>query len=318
MQLSNITEVISQSTTIGITFHTSPDGDSLGSALALFGALRNINKHAYIISKEALPESFGFLPFSNEITGQRPNPSLETDLVIVLDCGNRARINAVLDDYTGKIINIDHHVTNELYGDINYVNSNAAATAEIVYSLILALNTPVTQDMATCLYTSLLTDTGSFKYSSTSNNTHRIAGALINTGIDFTEIHRLIYDNKDFKYIKLTGKVLDNLYLIHSDTICVMEIKEDFLRELDYYLEDSSEIVAYGLTIKGVEVAALFREKNGGVKVSLRSKDKVDVRKVAEFFSGGGHIKASGIFLPDVTILEAKEAILQKIKDELI
>ncbi len=318
MQLSNITEVISQSTTIGITFHTSPDGDSLGSALALFTALRNISKHVYIISKEALPDSFGFLPFSDEISGHKPNPSLETDLVIVLDCGNKARINAVLDNFTGKIINIDHHVTNELYGDINYVDSSAAATAEIVYSLILALNTPITQDIATCLYTSLLTDTGSFKYSSTSNNTHRIAGALIDTGIDFTAIHRLVYDNKDFKYIKLTAKVLDNLYLMHKDTICVMEIKEDLLRELDYYLEDSSELVAYGLTIKGVEVAALFKEKNGGVKVSLRSKDKVDVRKVAEFFSGGGHIKASGIFLPNISIEEAKKAILQKIKDELI
>lgn len=317
MPLSKIAEEISQSTTIGISYHTSPDGDSLGSALALLLALKKLNKDAYILSKETPPKDFGFLPLIREITSESSLPSTATDLIIILDCGNKDRINANLNNYKGKIINIDHHVTNEFYGDINHVDTSAAAVGEIVFDVINCLNIEITQDIAICLYTSLLTDTGSFKYSSTTEKTHNIAGALISTGFDFTEVHRLIYDNKDYKYLKLQGKVFDTMYLSHKGTICIMEIKEELLRDLDYELEDSSEIIASALKIKGIEVAVLFREKSGGIKISLRSKDKIDVRKIAEHFSGGGHVKAAGIFLPNVTLEAAKECILKKIKEEI-
>ncbi len=132
MSLNKIANLIEQSTTIGITFHTSPDGDSLGSALALLIALRKINKTAYILSKEKIPEDYSYLPLSHEITGDTFIPAENTDIIIVVDCGNIERINAVLDKYNDKIINIDHHLSNGMYGYLNYVDTKAAAAAEII------------------------------------------------------------------------------------------------------------------------------------------------------------------------------------------
>lgn len=317
MHLNEIANFIEQSTTIGITFHTSPDGDSLGSALALLIALKNKNKMAYIISQEKVPEDFSYLPLSNEITGDLQAPIDNTELVIVLDCGNKERINADLNNYKRTLINIDHHLSNHRYGDFNYIDTKAAAVAEIIYELLALLNIEITKDIAACLYTSLLTDTGSFKYSNTTNRTHNIAGKLIDTSIDFTGIHRNIYENKDFKFLKLQGMVLENMYLLLDNKICVMEIHEQMLKDIDYVLEDSSEIISYGLKIKGVEISVLFKEVPQGVKISFRSKDTADVRKIAEVFSGGGHSKASGAFIPNVTIYEAKELVIPKLKDEL-
>lgn len=317
MHLNEIAKLIEQSTTIGITFHTSPDGDSLGSALALLIALKNKNKMAYIISQEKIPENFSYLPFSSEISSNLQEPIENTELVIVLDCGNRERINAKLNNYKNTLINIDHHLSNDMYGDFNYVDTIAAAVAEIVYELIAILNMEITKDIATCLYTSLLTDTGSFKYSNTTSRTHNIAAKLIDTSIDFTSIHRNIYENKPFKFLKLQGMVLENMYLLLDNKICIMEIHEKMLKDINYVLEDSSEIISYGLKVKGVEIAVLFKEVPNGVKISFRSKDTADVRKIAENFSGGGHSKASGAFIPNVTLEEAKNTVIPKLKDEL-
>lgn len=317
MHLNEIAKLIGQSTTIGITFHTSPDGDSLGSALALLIALKNKNKMAYIISQEKIPEDFSYLPFGSEISGNLQEPIENTELVIVLDCGNRERINAKLNNYKNTLINIDHHLSNDMYGDFNYVDTRAAAVAEIVYELIAILNMKINKDIATCLYTSLLTDTGSFKYSNTTSRTHNIAAKLIDTSIDFTSIHRNIYENKSFKFLKLQGMVLENMYLLLDNKICIMEIHEKMLKAINYVLEDSSEIISYGLKVKGVEISVLFKEATNGVKISFRSKDTADVRKIAENFFGGGHSKASGAFIPNVTLEEAKNIVIPKLKDEL-
>lgn len=317
MHLNEIAKLIEQSTTIGITFHTSPDGDSLGSALALLIALKSKNKMAYIISQEKLPEDFSYLPFSNEIHGNLQEPIANTELIIVVDCGNKERINANLKSYKSTLINIDHHLSNDMYGDLNYVDIKAAAVAEIIYKLISILAIPVTKDIAICLYTSLLTDTGSFKYSNTTSRTHNIVAKLIDTSIDFTSIHRNIYENKSFKFLKLQGMVLENMYLLLDNKVCIMEINEKMLKDINYILEDSSEIISYGLKVKGVEISVLFKEAPSGVKISFRSKDTADVRKIAEYFSGGGHSKASGAFIPNVTIEEAKKIVIPKLKDEL-
>ncbi len=315
MKLKDIADIINQSTRIGISFHTSPDGDSLGSALALLIALKNIGKDSYILSKEILPSDFYFLPNSESIDGTIILPKEDTEVVIVLDCGNKERINCDLSNYKGTIINIDHHLSNSSYGHINYIDTTAAAVAEIVFDLIKLLGISLTKEIAECLYTSIMTDTGSFKYSNTTSKTHEIASELISLSIDFSAIHRLVYDNRDFKYLKLLGKVYEEIQLINS-SICLMKIPHSILKELDYDLEDSSEIVSSGLTIKGVDIAILFKEVTGGIKISFRSKDKADVRKIAEPFGGGGHTKASGAFIADISIDTAIESVLKVLKDE--
>ena len=171
-------------------------------------------------------------------------------------------------------------------------------------------------NIASCLYTSIMTDTGSFKYSNTTSKTHLILSKLLKYSFDFTSIHRLIYENKDYKYIKLLGLVYSEMQLVRDSKICLFYITDKILRDLDYNLEDSSEIVSSGLKIKGVELSILFKEQNGGIKISFRSKDKVDVRKIAEHFSGGGHIKASGAFIPEVNIKKAAEIVMNVIKED--
>ena len=136
MTLSQIARFILESKKIGITYHVSPDGDAVGSVLALFNALKSLNKDCYIISKDTLSENLKFLKGSDEITGEITEPVDETDIVVVLDCGNLERVSANLKEFTGTIVNIDHHLSNDKYGDVNYIDSNAAATAEIVFELL--------------------------------------------------------------------------------------------------------------------------------------------------------------------------------------
>jgi Exopolyphosphatase-related proteins len=316
MIMNNILGKIRESNKIAITFHVSPDGDSLGSSLALMMGLQKIGKEAYILSKEEIPGNFKFLPCSNMVDGKSSTILPNTECVIVLDCGDVKRINAELDlnnkEYT--LINIDHHMSNDLYGDLNYVDTNASAMSETVYQMLRIMGIKIDKDMAICLYTSLITDTGSFKYSGTTSVTHTIAGDLINTGIDFSEIHRIVFDNKKFDTIKLRGKAIEKMELIDEE-ICIMVITKEMLSELGLDSEtDTSDIINIGMQVNSVETTALIKEADDGVKVSLRSKSKVDVRKVAEGFGGGGHIRASGLKMENRTVEEAKKLIINELK----
>lgn len=319
MIMNNILGKIKESNKIAITFHVSPDGDSLGSSLALMMGLRKIGKEAYILSKEEIPGNFEFLPCSNMIDGETFTILPNTECVIVLDCGDVKRINAELDlnNKAYTIINIDHHMSNDLYGDLNYVDTNASAMSETVYQMLRIIGIKIDKDMAICLYTSLITDTGSFKYSGTTSVTHTIAGDLINTGINFSEIHRIIFDNKKFDTIKLRGKAIEKMELINEE-ICIMVITKEMLSELGLDSEtDTSDIINIGMQVNSVETTALIKEADDGVKVSLRSKSKVDVRKVAEGFGGGGHIRASGLKMENKTVEEAKKLIVNELKISL-
>jgi Exopolyphosphatase-related proteins len=302
---------------IGITFHLSPDGDSLGSALALMLGLRSFNKEVYIISKEKAPEEYGFLPSVHEIDGNTSEVKENTDCLICLDCGNIERLNLHMKSKFYEIINIDHHLSNDKYGDINYIDTKASAVGEIIYSLLNKMNIEIDKNIAACMYTSIVTDCGSFKYSNTTSNTHSIAGDLISKGIDFSEIHRLIYENKKYDKIKLLGSVINEMYLCLDNKVCMMEVNKKMLSELNIEQADTSGIISLGLEIDQVEIAILFKEVDDGVKVSIRSKYDFDVRKIAEYFGGGGHKKASG-FMVFKPLLEAKNVVINLIEKELI
>lgn len=320
MIMNDILNSIRNSSTIAVTFHVSPDGDSLGSSLALTHGLRKFGKKVYILSKEFVPEDFSYLPGSEEISGINNEVPSDVQCLIVLDCGDFNRINANLDiknkDYT--FINIDHHVSNSLYGDLNFIDSNSSAVGEIVYQMLMLLGVEIDKNISKCLYTSIISDTGSFKYSSTTSITHSIAGDLINTGIDFSEIHRILYENKKFQRLKLYGLVLNKMELLHNN-ICVMYLTKDMLEAASVKENtDTSDIISFGIQIDSVEVAVLFKESSGGIKISLRSKNIVDVRKVAEHFGGGGHVRASGISLKDTSIENVKQKIIDTIEKELV
>lgn len=320
MIMNDILNSIRKSSTIAVTFHVSPDGDSLGSSLALIHGLRKLGKKVYILSKEFIPEDFCYLPGSEEISGMNNEVPSDIQCLIALDCGDLNRINANLNlkDREYTFINIDHHVSNSLYGDLNYIDSNSAAVGEIVYQMLMLLGVQLDKNISICLYTSIISDTGSFKYSSTTSVTHSIAGDLINTGIDFSEIHRIIYENKKFQRLKLYGIVLNKMELLHNN-ICIMYLTKDMLEAANVKENtDTSDIISFGIQIDSVEVAILFKESSDGIKISLRSKNIVDVRKVAEHFGGGGHVRASGISLKDISIENIKQKIIDTIEKELV
>jgi len=319
MTTREIIDKLIESNKIGITCHVSPDGDSLGSSLALLQVLLKLGKDAYIISKESLPKDFSYLPYSNEFNKQNDTVLENTDVVIVLDCGNTDRINGNinLEEKQYTLINIDHHLSNDLYGDMNYIDTKAAAVAEIVYEILVGLNLQLDKNIATCLYTSLVTDTGSFRHSNTTLNTHKIAGILITTGMDFTEIHRILFENKSLSRIKLYGKVIDNMEMFLNDKLCIMYLNKNILGESEENKGDTSDIITIGTQIDSVEVTALIKETEQGAKVSLRSKNVVDVRKIAEEFQGGGHVRAAGFSINE-NVYNIKNILIKKVENELI
>ncbi len=323
MLFKEIIEEIQKAKRIGLSFHVSPDGDAIGSTLALLNTLRCLGKDSYIISRDVISDNLSFLSFAEEIDGNTLEPDKETDLVIILDCGNVARISADLSNYNGKVINIDHHVSNEQYGDINYVDSTSAATGEISYLLSKELGIDFnnrnkeTLAIGTAVYASIVTDTGGFRHSNVTKRTHEIAAELIELGVENSRVHSNLFENKPFNKVKLMGCVLSNIELVLNNKVAVLEIPNGMLDAFNLPHVDTSDIISVGLGIKGVEVAVLLKEVEDGVKASLRSKNDVDVRKVAEVYGGGGHVKAAGVMQKNVNLSKAKDNLLNSLKEEM-
>lgn len=322
--LIEISKIILNSNKIGITYHASPDGDAVGSALALLNGLKYLNKDAYLISKDIISDNLQFLRSAGEGNGLVKIPTNNTDTVIVVDCGNFERISAELHNFKGTIINIDHHLSNDHYGNYNYVDTDAAATAEIVFELLeilgLSFNNKNKElyEIGTCLYTSLVTDTGGFRHSNVTSRTHRIASILKNIDVNNTFIYQSLFDNNSFEKIRLIGKAINNMELLFDRKISLIKIPKLYGEELGIEIGDTSDIISFGLQIKGVEVAVLVKETDNGAKASLRSKNDIDVRKIAEKLGGGGHAKAAGITLNGISLEEAKDKILEEIEKELL
>lgn len=320
--LKEIANLVLSSNKIGLTFHTSPDGDAIGSTLGLLNALKELGKNAYIISKDSIPDNMGFLSLASSITGEVTEPTEDTDLVVVLDCGNVERISAELDNYKGKVINLDHHISNEYYGDLNYVDINASATAEIVYLLLKCLGYEMKSnnnsiEIGTCLYTSLITDTGSFRHSNVTQRTLEIAANLIGIGVNNTKIYINLFDNRSLKKLKLIGRAFSEADLLYNNKLAVATLSLKTLKELDCEKEDTSDIIGNLLSLKGVEVAVLLKENDEGIKASLRSKYDLDVRSIAEKFGGGGHIKAAGVMQKGISMTNAKNNLINEIGKEI-
>ena len=252
-----------------------------------------------------------------------PRTTYDTDLVIVLDCGNMDRICARVDDFCGTLINIDHHVTNDMYGVINHIEPKSAATAEIVYLLLKELGynfdseEEIFQRIGTCIFTGIVTDTGCFRHSNVTKRTHTISGELIECGVNNTKIYDSLFDNKPYEKVKLMGYALSRLELLVNNKVSFIELSKELLDSVSLGNLDTSDIISIALGIEGVEVAVVTKEVEDGVKASLRSKADYDVRRVAEALGGGGHIKASGLKLMHTSLDEAKYKIIKEIEKEM-
>ena len=307
-------KIIKESESIYLASHVQPDGDNIGSLLALGMALKKINKDVKILKVDNIPSDYKFLPSVELIKDYEIEK--EIDLFIALDSGDieRLGIGKQFAENANFIINIDHHISNTNFGDINIVSPSAAATGEIVYEFIRKMEIDIDKDIATCLYTAISTDTGSFIYSNTSYKTHLIAADLIKAGIDTSDININLYQRKSFERTRLLIDVVKDMEMYFNNKLGMASVTQELLMSNNAKLEDSEGIISFIRDIDSVEVACLLKEiDEKEIKISLRSKKEIDVSKICAKFDGGGHKRAAGCTLY-MGIDEAKKLILKEIK----
>lgn len=307
-------EKIKASENIYIASHIQPDGDNIGSMLALGMAIKKIKEKVFVLKSDDIPSDFLFLPNVNMINNHTNNA--EIDLFITLDTSDENRLgqNKEILAQAKTIINIDHHISNTNFGDINIVDGNAAATGELVYKLINKMNIPIDKDIASCIYTAISSDTGSFMYDNANAETHEIAAELIKVGIDKSNININLYQNRSIERTKLFIKALGTLNLYFDNKVALIKVTQKVIEESNAKMEDTEGIVSFIREIAPVEVAIILKEFNEKeIKVSMRSKRFVDVSKVCANFGGGGHIRAAGCTINSLIDI-AEELILNELK----
>ena len=273
-----------------VTSHVNGDGDSIGSCLAMSRILSGMGKSATVVLPD-VPERFGFLPGFGDIRQADGLEGIRPDAAVVLDCPSLDRIGSVV-NFLGDtaILNIDHHRGNRHFGIANVVSEEVSSTCELLFHLFAAMDAEVDARLADQLYTGILFDTGSFRYSLTTARSHEVSAELIRCGARLDFIADRVYNNRSFGEIKLLGKAVESLSLRGEGRIALLHLSHEDMR-----MGDPEEVVNYGLMIEGVEVAALLKEeKPGQFRISLRSRSGVDVSAVASHFGGGGHERAAG------------------------
>ena len=294
--LSQVVELVEKKDRFAITSHVRPDGDSLGSSLGLYWLLRALDKDVEVTMRDVAPHAYQLLPGADAI---RVTPSVDRpyDAVFVIECSDIDR-PGLIDLEKQFVVNIDHHSTTALFGAINWIDSTASAVGEMIYNLCKATGVRVTKEIAECVYTALLTDTGSFHYSNTTERTFKIASELVRTGVKPAKTAEAIFGSYQWPKIELLSRVLATAKRDETGHIAWMEQTLEMQEQTRASEEDADGFVNYPLSVGEVEATALFKECSPGVyRTSLRSKGDVNVAKVAEQFGGGGHRNAAGCTL---------------------
>lgn len=298
--------------------HVQPDGDSIGSTLALGLALEQAGKRVTMVRVDELPAVYRFLPGSEKFVPWQ-EVSGEYDAVIFMDCGDLERTGeaAVLVRLAKVKVNIDHHVTNNLYGDLNYIDPARAAVGEQVYLLMKELGLPLNKEIATALYTSIVTDTGNFRYENTSPDTHLIAAHLLVEDVEPYEVSKAIYETRSMASLQLLAHALNSLERSDDGQIAWVTVTRAVFDQFQAKPEDTEDLISYPRSLQGVEVAICFREvQDDQVKVSFRSKKWCDVSRLAMRFGGGGHARAAGCTFRG-SLQAAKDAVLAAAREAL-
>jgi phosphoesterase RecJ-like protein len=285
-------ESIKENNKFLIVSHKYPDGDSIGSQIALALGLKKMGKDYFIYNEDPPTDRYSRFKKINLIKTKKED--FNEDITFIIDSASLDRIGNIKNeiDHEKPIINLDHHVSNEKFGDINIVKPYYSSTAEIIYELLNKL-TEIDKEIATYIYIGILTDTGSFRYPNTTSHSLRVASKLVNYGVVASQVSEFIWFTDPPARIKLLGDVLQNITL--HDKFSIMFVTREMLINRGAKEEDTNEFVDYGLTIKNVKATAMIKEREGGIlKVSLRSKNDVSVQELAAEYGGGGHKTAAG------------------------
>lgn len=317
-KIRQIVDLIDRAKRIVVTSHKDPDGDSIGSQLALAKLLSYKKKEFKILNQGDLSSKYRFLDQEKRIETCPPKEDFGADLVIVLECSNLDRIGWVKDMINPKaeIINIDHHPDNTSFGKINYLDHQASAVGEMIYNIFQYLNCPIDQETATLLYATILTDTGRFRFVNTTPRCLEVCANLIKFGADPRLITDQIYFSSDKNYMKLLGYLLINMELFEDGQICFFSLNRKVMEKYGVAPWETEGLVNHTLFTKGVAVGALLIEsEDDRVRVGLRSQNDFDVSKLAKSFEGGGHKNAAGCIITE-NLNKAKQLLLEQIKKE--
>ncbi len=292
-EIQQITAALRARRRFVISSHSRPDGDSIGSQLALAFALRALGKDVTVVNVDAAAQQFMAFPGVRDIC-IAPAVEGDFDAAIVMECSDYARTGvAGLDRFF--TINIDHHPGNTGYGQINWFDPSAAACAEMVFDVVVALRVPLSLEVATHVYIAILTDTGSFHFSNLSPRTFEICKELLEAGVDPVRIARQVYDSASLGRLKLCGAILTGLEVDDSGQIAVLYLDHAMARAAGATYDDTEGVINQPLTVKELQAVVFFKQSAGDeYRVSLRSKGDVDIGAVAKEFGGGGHKNAAG------------------------
>ncbi len=297
--------------------HVRPDGDALGSQLALGLSLKRLGKDVRIWNEEGMLEKYSFLPSANLLTKPPADPE-DVDVAIALDTAIQNRLGTALPAVrSAKVwINIDHHPSNPGYGDLVYINPKAPATGQILFELIRSEKLPIDAAIAENLYVAISTDTGSFQYPNTTARTFEMAAELVRAGVDVGRVSQLTYENYPRRRAELLRDLLGTMRFEVNNRVASFSLSLATAKKLGVLPEDNEGLIDHLRAIHGVIVAVFFEElADGKVRVSMRSKsEKVNVCAICEKFGGGGHVLAAGARLPG-TLAEVEKKILEEVRD---
>lgn len=293
-EFKRLEDLIAGSQSFFLAGHLNPDGDTIGSMLAIASVLRRLGKRVRLFSQDPVPENLRFLPHVKSIRSSLTKSRF--DAAILLECSTPSRggnLEPVL-KRCRTVVNIDHHKTSELYGGINIVEPHSSSTAEIVYRLFYNMKVNVGRREAACLYTGMVTDTGRFHFPATSPRTLEAASRLLETGFKFSRINDLLYATKSWESLKVLGRALESLEFAAGGRLAVLTLTLSDFKRYGARSEHSENVINYGMMVPGVKAAVMFREEEGRISVTFRSRGHLDVSLVAKAFGGGGHRNASG------------------------
>ena len=317
MTLDNILEEIKKAETIVILTHETPDGDAVGSSLAMRIALKQLGKNANVIIPK-YSRAFAFLPDANEIKTE--SEIKRYDLAISVDCADLKRLAAGAEYFeTAKMkIQIDHHSINTMFGDYNFVNPVAPACCEVLLGMFEYFGLDITQELGTCIITGIITDTGGFQYDGVTAETFEFAAELLQKGVNISKVYQKLLSTNTRAHFELSRLVSNRMEFFEDGKVAFTYMNLEDEKNAGAEEGDHEGLVNIGRNIEGVEVSIFIREKEGinGYKVSLRSREYANVADVALMFGGGGHIKAAGCFVQG-TVEEVKQKVLLEIRKVL-
>jgi phosphoesterase RecJ-like protein len=306
--------------TVAVLTHVRPDGDAIGSQLAMVLALQKLGKTVVAWNEDGLPESFAFLSGSEVIT-KPPDEPMEFDIVLALDTAAKNRLGTGIKAVRAckTLVNIDHHASNPGYGDLNYIDVQAPATGQIIYQLLQDQKLPFFPEIADALFVAISTDTGSFRYQNTTAHTFEIAGKLVEAGVDLATISHRIYENYPKRRILLLGQLLNEATFHANDRIATFSMTEATKARLAIDPADVDGLIDVIRSIDTVVVAIFFEElEDQRVRISVRSKDlRIDANRICSTWGGGGHQLAAGARIRG-TLEEVRTKVISYVSDEVL